>query len=35
MDMISTSDNRSTVLVDEKDVDAAINAIHDGFVPHD
>ena len=33
--MISTSEIRITVLVDEKDVDTAINAIHDGFVTRD
>ena len=32
INMISTSEIRITVLVDEKDVDTAINAIHDGFV---
>ena len=32
INMISTSEIRITVLVDEKDVNTAINAIHDGFV---
>ena len=35
INMISTSEIRITVLVDEKDVDTAMNAIHDGFVTHD
>ena len=32
INMISTSEIRITVLIDEKDVNTAINAIHDGFV---
>ena len=32
INMISTSEIRITVLVDEKDVNTAVNAIHDGFV---
>ena len=32
INMISTSEIRTTVLVDEKDVNTAVNAIHDGFV---
>ena len=35
INMISTSEIRITVLVDEKDVNTAINAIHDGFVTHE
>ena len=35
INMISTSEIRITVLVDEKDVDKAINAIHDGFMTHE
>ena len=35
INMISTSEIRITVLVDEKDVDIAINAIHDRFVTHE
>ena len=35
INMISTSEIRITVIVDEKDLDKAINAIHDGFVPQD
>ena len=30
--MISTSEIRITVLVDEKDIDKAMNAVHDGFM---
>lgn len=30
--MIATSEIRITVLVDEKDVDKAMNAVHDGFI---
>ena len=29
--MISTSEIRITVLVPEKDIDKAMNAVHDGF----
>ena len=29
--MISTSEIRITVLVDEKDIDKAMNAVHEGF----
>ena len=29
--MISTSEIRITVLIDEKDIDEAMNAVHDGF----
>ena len=29
--MISTSEIRITVLIDEKDIDKAMNAVHDGF----
>ena len=32
INMISTSEIRITVLVDEKDIDKAMNAVHDGFV---
>lgn len=32
INMISTSEIRITVLVDEKDVDKAMNAVHDGFI---
>ena len=32
INMISTSEIRITVIVDEKDVNTAVNAIHDGFV---
>ena len=35
INMISTSEIRITVLVDEKDVNTAVNAIHDGFVTHE
>ena len=35
INMISTSEIRITVLVDEKDVNTAINAIHDRFVTHE
>ena len=35
INMISTSEIRITVIVDEKDVDKALNAIHDGFVTHE
>ena len=35
INMISTSEIRITVLVDEKDVDKALNAIHDGFMTHE
>ncbi len=31
INMISTSDIRITVLIDEKDVDVAMNAVHEGF----
>lgn len=31
INMISTSEIRITVLVDEKDIDKAMNAVHDGF----
>ena len=31
INMISTSEIRITVLVDEKDIDKAVNAVHDGF----
>lgn len=31
INMISTSEIRITVLVDEKDIDTAMNAVHDGF----
>lgn len=31
INMISTSEIRITVLVDEKDIDVAMNAVHDGF----
>ncbi len=31
INMISTSEIRITVLVDEKDIDLAMNAVHDGF----
>ena len=32
INMIATSEIRITVLVDEKDVDKAMNAVHDGFI---
>ena len=32
INMISTSEIRITVLVDEKDIDKAMNAVHDGFM---
>ena len=32
INMISTSEIRSTVLVDEKDIEKAMNAVHDGFI---
>lgn len=31
INMISTSEIRITVLIDEKDIDKAVNAVHDGF----
>ena len=31
INMISTSEIRITVLIDRKDTDKAVNAIHDGF----
>ena len=31
INMISTSEIRITVLVDEKDIDKAMNAVHDAF----
>ena len=31
INMISTSEIRITVLIDEKDIDKAMNAVHDGF----
>ena len=31
INMISTSEIRITVLVDEKDIDKAMNAVHEGF----
>lgn len=31
INMISTSEIRITVLIDEKDIDKALNAVHDGF----
>lgn len=33
INMISTSDIRITVLIDEKDADAAARAVHDAFIP--
>ena len=33
--MIATSEIRITVLVDEKDIDKAMNAVHDGFEVND
>lgn len=35
INMISTSEIRITVLVDEKDIDKAMNAVHDGFEVND
>ena len=35
INMIATSEIRITVLVDEKDIDKAMNAVHDGFEVHD
>ena len=32
INMISTSEIRITVLVDEKDIEKAMNAVHDGFI---
>ena len=32
INMISTSEIRITVLVAEKDIDKAMNAVHDGFM---
>lgn len=32
INMIATSEIRITVLVDEKDIDKAMNAVHDGFI---
>ncbi|MDO5589832.1 MAG: aspartate kinase [Lachnospiraceae bacterium] len=32
INMISTSEIRITVLIDEKDIDKAMNAVHDGFI---
>ena len=31
INMISTSEIRITVLIDEKDIDEAMNAVHEGF----
>ena len=31
INMIATSEIRITVLIDEKDIDKAMNAVHDGF----
>ncbi|MGN1266871.1 MAG: aspartate kinase, partial [Dorea sp.] len=35
INMIATSEIRITVLVDEKDIDKAMNAVHDGFYEHE
>lgn len=35
INMISTSEIRITVLVDEKDIEQAMNAVHDGFAVND
>lgn len=35
INMIATSEIRITVLVDEKDIEKAMNAVHDGFYEHD
>ena len=35
INMIATSEIRITVLVDEKDIDKAMNAVHDGFEVND
>lgn len=35
INMISTSEIRITVLVDEKDIDQAMVAVHDGFAVND
>lgn len=35
INMISTSEIRITVLIDEKDIDKAMNAVHDGFEVND
>ena len=32
INMISTSEIRITVLVDEKDIEKAMNAVHDGLI---
>ncbi len=35
INMIATSEIRITVLVDEKDIEKAMNAVHDGFYDHE
>ncbi len=35
INMIATSEIRITVLVDEKDIEKAMNAVHDGFYEHE